>query len=306
MPIPDYQSLMLPVLTASGSGEELRIGEVVDRLADRLGLTADERASLLPSGKQTYFANRVHWAKGYLSKAGLLEPTRRGHFRITDRGRQVLNTNPARIDNNFLSQFSEFNQFVGRSVQDVDQNNLQAEEEFQRSAETPDEIMRAAHRRIENALAQELIDRIMAASPSFFERLILNLFLKMGYGGSAAEAGRALGRSGDNGVDGVIHQDALGLDRVYIQAKRYAAGNSIGSGAIRDFFGSLDRHKAAKGLFVTTSTFSAAAKETAEFLSKRIVLIDGEQLARLMVRYDVGCRVEDTLQIRRIDEEFFE
>lgn len=306
MLIPDYQSLMLPVLTASGSGEELRIGEVIDRLADRLGLTADERASLLPSGKQTYFANRVHWAKGYLSKAGLLEPTRRGHFRITDRGRQVLSTNPARIDNNFLSQFSEFNQFVGRSVQDVDQNSLQAEEAFQRSAETPDEIMRAAHRQIETALAQELIDRIMAASPVFFERLILNLFLKMGYGGSAVEAGRALGRSGDNGVDGVIDQDALGLDRVYIQAKRYAAGNSIGSGAIRDFFGSLDRHKVAKGLFVTTSTFSAAAKETAEFLSKRIVLIDGEQLARLMVRYDVGCRVEETLQIRRVDEEFFE
>jgi restriction system protein len=306
MPIPDYQSLMLPVLTASGSGEELRIGEVIDRLADRLGLTADERASLLPSGKQTYFANRVHWAKGYLSKAGLLEPTRRGHFRITDRGRQVLSTNPARIDNNFLSQFSEFNQFVGRSVQDVDQNSLQAEEAFQRSAETPDEIMRAAHRQIETALAQELIDRIMAASPVFFERLILNLLLKMGYGGTAVEAGRALGRSGDNGVDGVIDQDALGLDRVYIQAKRYAAGNSIGSGAIRDFFGSLDRHKAAKGLFVTTSTFSAAAKETAEFLSKRIVLIDGEQLARLMVRYDVGCRVEETLQIRRVDEEFFE
>jgi restriction system protein len=166
--------------------------------------------------------------------------------------------------------------------------------------------MRAAHRQIETALAQELIDRIMAASPVFFERLILNLFLKMGYGGSAVEAGRALGRSGDNGVDGVIDQDALGLDRVYIQAKRYAAGNSIGSGAIRDFFGSLDRHKVAKGLFVTTSTFSAAAKETAEFLSKRIVLIDGEQLARLMVRYDVGCRVEETLQIRRVDEEFFE
>jgi restriction system protein len=156
--------------------------------------------------------------------------------------------------------------------------------------------MRAAHRQIETALAQELLDRIHSAPPEFFERLIVNLLLNMGFGGSVADAGRALGRSGDDGVDGVINQDALGLDRVYIQAKRYAPGNNIGSGAIRDFFGSLDRHKATKGLFVTTSTFSASATETAQYLSKRIVLIGGEQLAKLMIRHNVGCRVEGTLQ----------
>jgi restriction system protein len=166
--------------------------------------------------------------------------------------------------------------------------------------------MRAAHRQIEASLAQELLDRIRSAPPEFFERLIVNLLLNMGFGGSVADAGRALGRSGDDGVDGVIDQDALGLDRVYIQAKRYAIGNNIGSGAIRDFFGSLDRHKATKGLFVTTSTFSPAATETAQYLSKRIVLIDGEQLAKLMIRHNVGCRVEDTLQIKKIDEDFFE
>jgi restriction system protein len=135
---------------------------------------------------------------------------------------------------------------------------------------------------------------------------MVNLLLSMGYGGSAADAGRALGRSGDDGVDGVIDQDALGLDRVYIQAKRYAEGNNIGPGAIRDFFGSLDRHKATKGLFVTTSTFSSSAKETAEFLSKRIVLIDGEHLAKLMIRYNVGCRIEEVLHIKKLDEDFFE
>jgi restriction system protein len=166
--------------------------------------------------------------------------------------------------------------------------------------------MRMAHRQIETALGHDLLKRIREAPPDFFERLMVNLLVSMGYGGSADEAGRTLGRSGDDGVDGVVDQDALGLDRVYIQAKRYAAGNSIGAGAIRDFFGSLDRHKASKGLFVTTSAFSSSARETAEFLSKRIVLIDGDQLARLMIRHNVGCRIEETLHIKKIDEDFFE
>jgi len=305
MAIPDYQSLMLPVLSASTNGE-VRIGEVVDRLADQIGLSSDERTQLLPSGKQTLFANRVHWAKTYLGKAGLVEATRRGHFRLTERGRQVLASHPQRIDNAYLDQFEEFQKFRERSVQDSSQDKSQAEATFEQSSETPDETMRVAHRQIEATLAQDMLDRIQAAPPDFFERLLVNLLLRMGYGGSSTNAGRTLGRSGDDGVDGVIDQDALGLDRVYIQAKRYARGNTIGSGAIRDFFGSLDRHKAAKGLFVTTSGFSSAARETAEFLSKRIVLIDGEQLARLMVRYDVGCRIEEALYIKKVDEEFFE
>jgi len=166
--------------------------------------------------------------------------------------------------------------------------------------------MRSAHHQIETSLAQELLDRICKASPDFFERLIVNLLLRMGYGGSAVDAGRALGRSGDDGVDGVIDQDALGLDRVYIPAKRYTTGNNIGAGAIRDFFGSLDRHKAAKGLFGTTSTFKITARETAELLSKRIVLIEGDQLTKLTIRYNVGCRIEESLDIKKIDEEFFE
>ena len=310
MAVPDYQSLMLPVLQASFE-REVRIRAVVEQLADQLGLTLEERNELLPSGKQTIFANRVHWAKTYLAQAGLIENTRRGHFKITSRGQQALDARPSKIDNVFLGQFEEFQQFKKRaraSQTETPEAQADAEEKaFVNETETPDESVRRAHKQIDAALAQDLLDRVRAAPPEFFERLIVNLLLSMGYGGSNTEkAGRTLGRSGDDGVDGVIDQDALGLDRVYIQAKRYAAGNNIGSGAIRDFFGSLDRHKATKGLFVTTSTFSLSAKETADFLSKRIVLIDGDQLAALMVRQNIGCRVEDTLYIKKIDEDFFE
>jgi restriction system protein len=305
MAVPDYQSLMLPVLRVSSAGEA-RVGDVVTKLADELRLAPEERAELLPSGKQTLFANRVHWAKTYLNKAGLIEITRRGHFIITSRGRKVLESKPPRIDNTFLGQFEEFRKFKEKSAESVSPGPHPAEPTLTSRSETPDEIMRAAHKQIEASLAQDLIERIRAAPPEFFERLIVNLLLSMGYGGSATDAGRALGRSGDDGIDGVIDQDALGLDRVYIQAKRYAEGNNIGAGAIRDFFGSLDRHKATKGLFVTTSTFSPSASETANFLSKRLVLVDGEQLARLMIRHNVGCRTEETLYIKKVDEDFFE
>jgi restriction system protein len=301
--VPDYQSLMLPVLLAAAAGER-RIGAVVESLAEELGLSEAARAALLASGRQTIFANRVHWAKTYLAKAGLVEATKRGHFRLTQRGVDVLAASPERIDNRFLSRFEEFRQFSDRSAQPTDDEVVP--EPADAAEQTPDEIMRAAHRRIEAALAEDLLDRVRAAPPDFFERLIVNLLLAMGYGGSAADAGRALGRSGDDGVDGVIDQDALGLDRVYIQAKRYAAANTVGSGAIRDFFGSLDRHKAAKGLFVTTSAFTASARETADYLSKRIVLIDGDQLTRLMIRHNVGCRIEEILHLKKLDEDFFE
>jgi len=235
-----------------------------------------------------------------------VEITRRGHFRITPRGQTVLQSSPKKIDNKFLVQFEEFRQFRDRSNVASESNSEASAPALEDQKQTPDETMRLAYRQIETALIHDLLDRIREAAPDFFERLMVNLLLSMGYGGSAENAGRPLGRSGDDGVDGVIDQDALGLDRVYIQAKRYASGNNIGPGAIRDFFGSLDRHKATKGLFVTTSAFSASAKETAEHLSKRIVLVDGDQLARLMIRHNVGCRIEDTLHIKKVDEEFFE
>ena len=268
-------------------------------------LSNAERAELQPSGQQTVFGNRVHWAKFHLAKALLVESTRRGYFRITQRGRKVLAQRPERIDMHFLSRFDEFRQFRESSTK-ISTNNSTEKTIIHKDGLTPDDIMRAAHRQINAAIAQELLDRIRNAPPEFFERLIVNLLLAMGFGGSVEDAGRAIGRAGDDGIDGVIDQDALGLDRVYIQAKRYASGNNVGPDAIRGFFGSLDRHRATKGIFVTTSDFSPAARKTAKLLSKRIVLIDDAQLAMLMIRYNVGCRIEETLHIKRIDEDFFE
>ena len=306
MTIPDFQTLMLPVLRSSEAGE-VKISDVVQSLADKFQLTDDERSELLPSGKQTTFANRAHWAKSYLGKAGLVELTKRAHFKITDRGRKVLANPPERIDIRFLEQFPEFIQFRDASNGAGNAGNDSAVDEVvQASDMTLDEIIRKAHAELDDELSLDLLARVIAAPPGFFERLVVQLLLAMGYGGSASEAGRALGKSGDGGVDGVIDQDALGLDRIYVQAKRYADGNNVGSGAIRDFFGSLDRFKAAKGIFVTTSSFSPSAKQTADLLSKRIVLIDGRQLAKLMVRHNVGCRVEETIQLKTVDEDYFE
>ena len=305
MPVPDYQTLMLPVLQ-SCAPDEISLSEATAKIADQFGLSQEERTSLIPSGGQTTLLNRISWARTYLDKAGLLERTRRGQFRATPRGLDLLEKNPSFISNKLLMQFEEFRRFRERSTSAPSSVAEKTATSFEEEKQTPDEAMRAAWVKIESSLAQDLLDRICTAPPEFFERLIVRLLLSMGYGGSVADAGRALGRSGDDGVDGVIDQDALGLDRVYIQAKRYKEGNNIGPGSIRDFFGSLDRHKAAKGLFVTTSTFSASAKETAEHLSKRIVLIDGVQLAKLMIRHNVGCRVEETVYIKKIDEDFFE
>lgn len=306
--IPHFQELTRPVLEAAQNGE-VKIGEVVEQLADCFGLTREEREALIPSGGQTLLANRAHWAKTYLTQAGLLQRTGRGRFTITDDGRRALENAPDRIDIEFLKRFPSFREFQSRSRSDSERD---ADDEGGdtntngNASLAPDEAMRAAQQRLEQALAAELLERILASPPEFFERMVVKLLSGMGYGGSVAEAARALGRSGDGGVDGVIDQDALGLDRVYVQAKRYAIDNSVGPGAVRDFFGSLDRFKATKGLFVTTSSFTQSARETAEYLSKRIVLIDGAQLTKLMIRFNVGCRVEETLFIKKLDEEFFE
>lgn len=306
MAIPDYQALMGPVLEVARDGE-VKVSQAVERLADSLGVSDVDRQALLPSGKQTVFSNRVHWAKTYLKQAGLVEATRHGHFRTTERGHQALRETGGRIDNSYLERFNEFRAFKAGAapLDNADAAPEAGGNPDQGDERTPDEIMRDAHRRIERELRHDLLDRIVEAPPSFFERLVVALLIAMGYGGSAEATGRALGRSGDGGVDGVIDQDALGLDRIYVQAKRYGPGNPVGAGAIRDFFGSLDRFKAAKGVFVTTSTFTREAHATAETLSKRIVLLDGDALAGLMVRQGVGCRTEELLHLKRVDEDFF-
>ena len=310
MAIPDYQTLMLPVLRLA-TREEMKIGDVVEMLSNQFSLVDAERSELLPSGKQTIIANRTHWAKTYLKQAGLVTPTRRGFFRISDLGKSVLDRNPSRIDIAYLRQFPEFVAFQSRTA-DREQSELISDTRSQGDTATgaqdmtPEEIMRQRHTELNATLGEEMLDRIIDGAPSFFERLIVQLLMAMGFGGSASEAGRALGKSGDDGVDGVVDQDALGLDRVYIQAKRYKPDSPIGPAAIREFSGSLELHKASKGIFVTTSSFSKSSTDTAERLGKRIVLIDGKLLTQLMIRYNVGCRVEERLEIKRLEEDFFE
>jgi restriction system protein len=300
--IPDFQTLMRPVLQSASEGE-VRISTVVDKLALEFNLTEEEKNEMLPSGRQARFANRVHWAKAYLKQAALVKLTKHAFFEITDRGREVLLTNET-INISFLEKYEEFQKFRSQSKGEESLDELK--NSSLEIPNTPDEVLRAAHKKINDTLSSELLDRIRDASPAFFENLIVQLLLSMGYGGTSEDAGRALGKSGDGGIDGVIDQDPLGVDQIYMQAKKYADGNNIGAGAIRDFFGALSLKKAQKGIFVTTSNFSASAVQTAKDLGSRIVLIDGLQLAKLCIRYNIGCRDEEILHIKKIDEDFFE
>lgn len=305
--VPDFEQLRRPVLEKANSGER-RISEVVEELADELNLSQEDREALLPSGKQTRFANRVHWAKSYLKQAGMVKNTRWGHFEITERGKEFLKTHSGMITREDLRQYEDFLDFEARTNETTIESSGTSRLQTQvlQETETPDELIRKAYERINNTLAYELLDKVREATPLFFERLIVELLLAMNYGGSAEDAGRNLGQSGDGGVDGVINQDPLGVDQIYVQAKRYKEGNNIGPGAIRDFFGALNIKRASKGIFVTTSEFSKSAQETASALGSRIVLINGIRFARLMVKYDIACRTEDTLKIKKIDEDFFE
>ena len=291
----------------------MQLPDMVEQLAEEFGLTPEERSALYPNG-QTIFANRVYWAKVNLGMAGLIAPPSGRGFHITEEGQRVLAKPPERLDIKFLQKFPQYlaSRRKSQTMQGQQSANELAPQETANeiarqpnSALTPDETMRAAHGHLDSELARQLLLRLLALKPPSFERFVIKLLTAMGYGGSTANAARALGRSGDGGVDGVIDQDPLGLDQVYIQAKRYGE-NAVGPGAIRDFFGALDQFKAAKGLFMTTSTFSDSARRTAKDMSKRIVLIDGDELTRLMIQYDVGCRIEETMFIKKVDEEFFE
>ena len=294
---------MLPVLKASDEGEQ-KISEVVEKISDQLALTSDERAELLPSGKQTTIANRVHWAKAYLKQAGLVAATKRGHFIITEAGKTILRDQPDHIDVDLLRQFPAFLNFQNRSRNEQENATSGASEHA--SALSPEEVLRSSYANINETVANDLIDRLRQGTPAFFERAMVTLLIQMGYGGSSEDAGRAIGQAGDDGVDGVIDQDALGVDQIYIQAKRYGAENSVGPAAIRDFFGALSLKKAQKGIFITTSSFTKSAVHTAQQIGGRIVLIDGQKLGDLLLKYDVGCRSQEVLHIKKIDEDFFD
>lgn len=307
MAIPNYQTLMLPVLKCAAE-QAVRVPEIDRRVADQFGLTAAERDEMLPSGRQKVLHNRLHWAKFYLSKAGLIVPAQGRRFVATDSGRELLARNPDRIDNELLFSYPAFAEFYRGSAS----SGANADEALQeRSApsvglssdRTPEEQIEAAHAAIHTALKAELLQRIMTNSPSFFEQIIIELLLRMGYGGSHKDAAEQLGRSGDGGIDGVINEDRLGLDRVYIQAKRWE--NVIGRPEVQAFVGSLVGLGASKGVFVTTSKFSQQAVEFAKHLAQRVVLLDGETLTELMIEHDIGVRMNRAIQFKRIDEDFF-
>lgn len=298
--IPDFETLMRPILETCEHGE-VAISDVVEILSDQFELTQQERDELLPSGKQTRMTNRVHWARSYLKQAGLVKNTKRGHFIITDIGSEALKSNEL-IRKKYLEQFSAYQDFRARTNKD---NQIIENSSNDNNENTPDEILRKSFQQINDALIIELLDRLRETSPAFFERTIVDLLLAMGYGATSA-SGAVLGKSGDNGVDGVINQDALGVDQVYVQAKRYAEGNNVGASDIRDFFGALALKDVVRGIFVTTSSFSPSAKTTAEKLNARIVLIDGVKLARLMISYNIGCRIEETYRVASVDDNYFE
>lgn len=300
MAIPDFQMLMLPTLRLSAEGE-VRVRDLVSGIATEFRLTEDELAERLPSGRQRTIVNRVSWAVIYLNKAGLLSRIRRGVYLITDRGRSVLANPPPKIDIRYLAQFEGFDEFrAGSSAAD----GILVEPTPTFAAGTPDERIDAAFEDLNATLRNELIERVRAMDPSLFEKLIVDLMLGMGYG--AGGSGEHLGRTNDGGVDGVINEDVLGLDIIYLQAKRYAKGSAIGVEKIREFAGSLDDRRATKGVFVTTSHFAPQARAYALRSPKRLVLIDGEELTRLLVHHGVGVRTYRELELKRLDTDYFD
>jgi restriction system protein len=298
MTIPDYQTLMLPLLRLVGDGREHSLRETIEALADQFQLTDDERRELLPSGRQPAFDNRVGWARTYLKKAGLLSSARRSYFQITPRGLEVLQENPSKITVAYLRKYPEFMEFQHGSSKDS--NSISIEE----AETTPEEAIESAYQRARAELAAELLQTVKSCSAEFFERLVVDLLIKMGYGGTRKDAGRAIGRSGDGGIDGIINEDRLGLDVVYIQAKRWDS-TTVGRPEIQKFAGALQGQRAKKGIFLTTSNFSADAHDFASRIDSKIVLMDGETIAQLMIDYGVGVSLLASYELKRIDTDYF-
>jgi len=300
MTIPDYQTIMLPLLKIAGDKKEHSIREAIDSIGDLFKLSEQERKEVLPSGRSYIIDNRVGWARTYLKKAGLLEDTRRSYFRITGKGTEVLAKSPAEINIKFLQQFSEFNEFRKKKDEGEEEQEQVIQEE---TSQTPQELLEYGYQKIKRDLAQELIELVKKASPRFFEQLVVELLLKMGYGGSLKDAGKAIGQSGDGGIDGIIKEDKLGLDVIYIQAKRWE--NVVGSKEIRNFVGSLVGQKASKGVFITTSGYTKDALEYVKTITHKVILIDGEMLSQLMIENNVGVSGVINYEVKKIDSDYF-
>ena len=311
--LPDYQTLMLPLMQTIGDNQVHDLHDIIESLAKQFKLRDPDRVEMLPSGKQRTFDNRVGWARTYLKKAGLLETPSMGKLKITARGLDMLKNNPPNLDRKFLMQFPEFVEFqkvqqktlLKKIETDEDKNpfkRFQAISDFA-AASTPTELLEASYQGLRAALAEELLDRVKKCSPRFFEDLVLDLLVQMGYGGSRKDAER-VGRSGDGGIDGTINEDKLGLDVVYVQAKRWDKG-TVARKEIQAFVGSLEPKKAKKGVFITTSQFSEDARDYVKGIEKRIVLIDGEELAQLMIDHGIGVTLENRYDIKKVDADFF-
>jgi restriction system protein len=291
---------MLPLLRFAADRSEHPIREAIDHISDLFNLTQEERRSLLPSGQQPVIDNRVGWSKTYLKKAGLLESPKRGHFKITDLGIEALNQNPTAIDDLFLEQFPAFVEFKKARKRE---GGEQLDEFPGGLSQTPQELLEAGYQRIRSELADEVLASVMQASPAFFEKLVVELLVQMGYGGSLKDAGEAVGRSGDGGIDGIIKEDQLGLDAIYIQAKRWS--NVVGAKEVRDFVGSLVGQKANKGVFIATSSFTRDARDYVTTIGHKVILIDGDMLARLMIDHGVGVSTVSTYAVKKVDADYF-
>jgi restriction system protein len=311
MTIPDFQSIMLPLLEIVNDGKEHRHREVSEALAAKFNLTEEEREELLPSGRQARFDNRVAWSGAYLKKAGLIENTGRGIFRITADGSELLKSNPTRIDIKLLMQYPGIEEWrkpsshkAGGDEAESFSNDGNGIGGATVETQTPEEVLESSYQELRQALAQELIDRIMTCSPKFFENLVVDLLVKMGYGGSRKDAGEAIGKGGDGGIDGIIKEDKLGLDALYIQAKRW--NGTVGRPVVQAFAGSLEGQRAKKGIMISTSQFSQDAKDYVTRIEKKIILIDGEQLAQYMIDNNVGVAEIVNYSVKRVDLDYFD
>ncbi len=302
MTIPNYQTFMLPVLKSAAKGS-VYISDVVKQLADEMHISEEDRKLTISNGSSLLYG-RISWAKTYLMQAGLLESVGRGQFTITSAGETLLAQNPKQINNKILEKYPSFNAFKQRSKKKKD--NAEIADGSDLDELSPEEAIHQSLESINSSLASELMGKILKANPTFFENLIIKLLIAMGYSNNTDEGWEHTGKSGDDGIDGVINQDVLGVDKIYIQAKRYADKHPVSSGELRNFIGALDMCRAVKGVFVTTSEFTTDAKSTVKKASKNIVLIDGKQLTQLMIKYSVGCKTKEVVNIQKIDEDFFE
>lgn len=299
MTVPKFQEFMLPMLKLAGDGQVWKLADARQNLANNFDLPDEQREELLPSGRQTRLANRVAWAKVYLEQGGLLVSPKRAYFQITDRGRDVLENPPAEITIQFLSRYPEFQEFRNRSSKSNDKKATNTNE-----SETPEEALESAYATIRKNLASELLERVLSSSPLFFERLVIELLLRMGYGRADETASEHVGQPGDEGIDGVIAEDRLGLEMVYLQAKRWQG--TVGRPEIQKFVGALHGRRARKGVFITTGTFSNEAAAYVHTIDPKVALVDGRQLAEYMIDFNVGVSVGQSFEIKRIDSDYFE